>query len=41
TISLGVAELRSDETANRWMHRADEALYRAKHAGRNATMLAE
>jgi diguanylate cyclase (GGDEF)-like protein len=41
TISLGVAELRSDETENDWMHRADEALYRAKRAGRNATMLAE
>jgi diguanylate cyclase len=41
TISLGVAELRSDETENDWLHRADEALYRAKRAGRNATMLAD
>lgn len=41
TISLGVAELKSDETANDWMHRADEALYRAKRAGRNTTKLAE
>ncbi len=41
TISLGVAELRSTDTENDWMHRADEALYRAKRAGRNATMLAD
>ncbi len=41
TISLGVAELRTDESEDDWMHRADEALYRAKRAGRNATMLAE
>lgn len=41
TISLGVAELRTDESENDWLHRADEALYRAKRAGRNATMLAE
>jgi diguanylate cyclase (GGDEF)-like protein len=41
TISLGVAELKSDETPNDWMHRADEALYRAKRAGRNTTNIAE
>lgn len=41
TISLGVAELRPGESENDWMHRADEALYRAKRAGRNATMLAD
>jgi diguanylate cyclase len=40
TISLGVAELRRDETASDWLHRADEALYRAKRAGRNATEIA-
>lgn len=40
TISLGVAELRSDETANSWLQRADEALYRAKRAGRNITEIA-
>ena len=41
TISLGVAELRGEESANDWMHRADEALYRAKHSGRNNTKVAE
>ena len=39
TISLGVAELRSGESPNDWLHRADEALYRAKDAGRNATSI--
>ena len=37
TISLGVAELKDGESANDWLHRADEALYRAKDAGRNST----
>jgi diguanylate cyclase len=37
TISLGVAELTANETTNDWIQRADEALYRAKHAGRNQT----
>ena len=41
TISLGVAELKADETPNDWIHRADEALYRAKHSGRNSTKIAE
>ena len=40
TISLGVAELRPGESAGDWMHRADEALYRAKRAGRNKISLA-
>ena len=40
TISLGVAELRRNESANDWLHRADEALYRAKRAGRNSTEVA-
>ena len=39
-IVLGVAELVADETANDWMHRADEALYEAKRAGRNTTSVA-
>ncbi len=37
TISLGVAELKPGESPNDWLHRADEALYRAKDAGRNST----
>lgn len=41
TISAGVAELKTGETGNDWMHRADEALYRAKRSGRNATSIAE
>ncbi len=40
TISLGVAELKNDESADQWLQRADEALYRAKRAGRNAIDLA-
>ena len=38
TISLGVAELRSGESADALMARVDEALYRAKAAGRNQVM---
>ena len=41
TISLGVAELTKDETVSSWLGRADEALYRAKRAGRNTTSIAE
>ncbi len=37
TISLGVAELRKSESPYDWLHRADEAMYRAKDAGRNST----
>ncbi len=35
TISLGVAQLGSDEDATRLLGRADVALYKAKQAGRN------
>ena len=41
TISLGVAELKPGESPNDWLHRADEALYRAKDAGRNSTSLSD
>ena len=41
TISLGVAELIEDETAYDWIHRADNALYEAKRAGRNTTSVAQ
>lgn len=37
TISLGVAELQKNETCGDWVARADDALYRAKEAGRNTT----
>jgi len=35
TISLGVAEFRTGESAKSWLSRADDALYRAKRDGRN------
>jgi len=41
TISLGVAQLKDGESSNDWLHRADEALYRAKDAGRNSTSLSD
>ena len=37
TVSVGVAELKADETVEDWLHRADEALYGAKRNGRNST----
>ncbi|HTY29558.1 MAG TPA: diguanylate cyclase, partial [Mycobacterium sp.] len=36
TASIGVAELRPDDDLASWLARADEALYDAKGAGRNA-----
>ncbi len=41
TISLGVAEIGPDEPAPAWMGRMDEALYRAKAAGRNRVVCAD
>ena len=35
SISVGVSELRRDQDALEWWSEADEALYRAKRAGRN------
>jgi diguanylate cyclase (GGDEF)-like protein len=35
TISIGVAELRPAQTQEAWLKAADDALYRAKAAGRN------
>jgi hemerythrin-like metal-binding protein len=35
TASIGVAELLASESRDRWVARADAAMYRAKHAGRN------
>lgn len=40
TVSLGVAELQTGESHDSWVHRADQALYRAKRAGRNTFRLA-
>lgn len=41
TISLGVAEIRDRESPYDWLHRADEAMYRAKDAGRNSTSVSD
>ena len=41
TISIGVAELKGGESGFDWLHRADEALYRAKRSGRNAMNIAD
>ncbi len=40
TISLGVAEYVAGETAEAWIHRADQALYQAKKTGRNRVVAA-
>lgn len=39
TISLGVAELKTDESPVEWLQRADAALYEAKNAGRNVSIV--
>jgi diguanylate cyclase (GGDEF)-like protein len=36
TISIGAAELQADDDLASWLHRADQAMYDAKSAGRNA-----
>ncbi len=38
TVSIGVAELRGGEAGAAWLQRADEALYKAKDAGRNTVI---
>jgi len=35
TVSVGAAEIRANEDPTSWLGRADQALYRAKRAGRN------
>jgi diguanylate cyclase (GGDEF)-like protein len=40
TVSLGVARMRADETALQLIARADRALYGAKEAGRNRSLVA-
>jgi len=41
TVSVGIAELKANESAEDWLHRADEALYGAKRDGRNTTKQAD
>lgn len=41
TLSIGVAEVRRNESRDGWIHRADEAMYHAKRSGRNRVQLAE
>jgi len=41
TLSVGAAQLRSDESGNDMIARADDALYEAKQAGRNRVEAAE
>ncbi|NCC26487.1 MAG: diguanylate cyclase, partial [Deltaproteobacteria bacterium] len=40
TSSFGVAQFRPPESADAWLDRADDALYRAKAAGRNRVWIA-
>ena len=40
TVSIGVAEVSKDDTDVSWLHRADHALYKAKHSNRNVVYLA-
>ncbi|WP_266182394.1 ligand-binding sensor domain-containing diguanylate cyclase [Dyella humicola] len=40
TASIGVAAYREGENLSQWLSRADEALYQAKHAGRNRCVAA-
>lgn len=39
TVSIGVAELKENETDEQWIKRADKALFRAKDAGRNTVCI--
>lgn len=41
TISMGLAQLQSGETADQWIKRADGALYTSKNSGRNKWTVAE
>jgi len=41
TASLGIAQWNGRETAAAWLHRADVALYEAKHHGRDRLAVAE
>ncbi|RZL08170.1 MAG: diguanylate cyclase [Rubrivivax sp.] len=41
TISAGIAQWQPGEGLEHWLERADQALYAAKHSGRNQCRLAE
>lgn len=41
TCSMGAAELGADELPEAWLHRADLALYQAKHSGRDCVVVAD
>jgi diguanylate cyclase (GGDEF)-like protein len=41
TVSIGVAQLKSEENIDKVLHRADEALYLAKKSGRNRVIPAD
>lgn len=40
-MSMGVAQYETDESVESWLKRADELLYKAKHAGRNRVVWAK
>lgn len=40
TASMGIAQLIEGERASQWIKRADQALYEAKHSGRNRYVIA-
>jgi diguanylate cyclase (GGDEF)-like protein len=41
TISIGVSPLQKQDTLDTWLKRGDDALYQAKHAGRNRVAIAQ
>ena len=41
TISAGLAQFSHGESLDRWIERADQALYQAKQSGRNRSLIAE
>lgn len=39
TISIGISELQPDKSPRQWIEQADQALYQAKHSGRNCVVI--